>query len=165
MRNEADATDQEAISLNPKEVEILYQIRNHTTLEGFFSGKILKAWKDGGSKPIYINTLKKLSNENLIFVFPEFKFLVETNQLTVCLCLISEKEFKSSDRENLKEIYLNSLSKSAFSIQNYILGCEPFQIRELISIFEYLIAETSWGTFIKEEVIADSVQFILDNIQ
>lgn len=184
LRNEADATDQEAISLNPKEVEILYQIRNHTTLENFFSGKILKIWKDGGSKPIYINTLKKLSNENLIFVFPEFKFLVETNQLTVCLCLISGKEFKSSDRKNLKEIYLNSLSKSAFSIQNYILGCEPFQISELISIFEYLIAETSKGTFIKEsfsiknwihsftfselikeEVIADSVQFILDNIQ
>ncbi|EMY15694.1 hypothetical protein LEP1GSC043_0390 [Leptospira weilii str. Ecochallenge] len=39
LRNEADATDQEAISLNPKEVEILYQIRNHTTLENFFPVK------------------------------------------------------------------------------------------------------------------------------
>nr|WP_001141610.1 hypothetical protein [Leptospira interrogans] len=105
LKNEADATDQEAISLNPKEIEILYQIRNHTTLEGFFSGKILKVWKDEGSKPIYVNTLKKLVNENLILVFPEFKFLKETNQLAVCLCLISEKEFKSSNREKLKENY------------------------------------------------------------
>lgn len=39
LKNEADATDQEAISLNPKEIEILYQIRNHTTLEGFFQVK------------------------------------------------------------------------------------------------------------------------------
>ncbi|EMJ94411.1 hypothetical protein LEP1GSC193_1151 [Leptospira alstonii serovar Pingchang str. 80-412] len=184
LKNETDATDQEAISLNPKEIEILYQIRNHTTLEGFFSGKILKVWKDEGSKPIYINTLKKLSKENLILVFPEFKFLPETNQLTVCLCLVSEKEFKNSNRKNLKEIYLNSLSKSSFAIQNYILGCEPFQISELISIFEYLIAETAGGTFVKEsfgiehwirsftfgellkeEVVEDSVQFILENIQ
>ncbi|EMO02531.1 hypothetical protein LEP1GSC116_5134 [Leptospira interrogans serovar Icterohaemorrhagiae str. Verdun HP] len=44
--------------------------------------------------------MKKLVNENLILVFPEFKFLKETNQLAVCLCLISEKEFKSSNREN-----------------------------------------------------------------
>nr|WP_198289127.1 exonuclease [Leptospira noguchii] len=184
LKNEADATDQEAISLNPKEIEILYQIRNHTTLEGFFSGKILKVWKDEGSKPIYINTLKKLSNENLIIVFPEFKFLKETNQLTICLCLISEKEFKNSNREKLKEIYLNSLSKSALAIQNYILTSEPFQISELMSIFEYLIVENAEGNFIKqsfniknwihtftfnellkEEVIEDSVQFILENIQ
>lgn len=184
LKNEADATDQEAIFLSPKEVEILYQIRNHTTLEGFFSGKILKIWRDEGSKPIYVNTLKKLSDENLIFVFPEFKFLPETSQLTVCLCLVSEKEFKNSNRENLKEIYLNSLSKSAFAIQNYILGCEPFQISELISIFEYLISGTAAGTFVKEsfsikkwiqmftfsellkeETIADSIQFILENIQ
>ncbi|WP_423251435.1 exonuclease [Leptospira interrogans] len=184
LKNEADATDQEAISLNPKEIEILYQIRNHTTLEGFFSGKILKVWKDEGSKPIYVNTLKKLVNENLILVFPEFKFLKETNQLAICLCLISEKEFKSSNREKLKEIYLNSLSKSALAIQNYILESEPYQISELMSIFEYLITENAEGTFIKqsfniknwihsftfkellkEEVIEDSVQFILENIQ
>ncbi|MGJ4754137.1 hypothetical protein [Leptospira kmetyi] len=184
LKNEADATAQEAIFLSPKEIEILYQIRNHTTLEGFFSGKILKVWKDEGSKPIYVNTLKKLSDENLIFVFPEFKFLPETSQLTVCLCLVSEKEFKKSNRENLKEIYLNSLSKSAFAIQNYILGCEPFQISELVSIFEYLIAGTAAGNFVKEsfsikkwihsftfeellkeETVADSIRFILENIQ
>lgn len=128
--------------------------------------------------------MKKLVNENLILVFPEFKFLKETNQLAVCLCLISEKEFKSSNREKLKEIYLNSLSKSALAIQNYILESEPYQISELMSIFEYLITENAEGTFIKqsfniknwihsftfkellkEEVIEDSVQFILENIQ
>lgn len=183
LRNEADATDQEAIFLNPKEIEILYQIRNHTTLEGFFSGKILKIWKDEGSKPIYVNILKKLSDHNLIFVFPEFKFLPETNQLTVCLCLISEKQFKQSNRENLKEIYLNSLSRSSYSIQNYILSCEPLQISELISIFEYLISRKA-GSFVrdsfnvkkwidsftssellKEAVIEDSIQIILETIR
>ncbi|WP_408611902.1 exonuclease [Leptospira ainazelensis] len=182
LRNEAEATDQEAIFLNPKEIELLYQIRNHTTLEGFFSGKILKVWKDEGSKPIYVNTLKKLSDLNLIFAFPEFKFLPETSQLTICICFISEKQFKPSNRENLKEIYLNSLSKSSFAIQNYILGCEPFQISELISIFEYLISGTA-STFVrdsfdikkwifsftfkellKEEVVKDSIQIIFETI-
>ncbi|TGK15479.1 exonuclease [Leptospira stimsonii] len=182
LRNEADATDQEAIFLNPKEIELLYQIRNHTTLEGFFSGKILKVWKDEGSKPIYINTLKKLSDMNLIFAFPEFKFLPETSQLTVGICLTSEKQFKPSNRENLKEIYLNSLSKSSFAIQNYILGCEPFQISELISIFEYLIAGSAstfvrdsfdikkwihsftFSELLKEETIKDSIQIIFETI-
>nr|WP_173662766.1 exonuclease [Leptospira tipperaryensis] len=182
LRNEADATDQEAVFLNPKEIDLLYQIRNHTTLEGFFSGKILKIWKDEGSKPIYVNTLKKLSEMNLIFAFPEFKFLPETSQLTICICLISEKQFKPSNRENLKEIYLNSLSKSSFAIQNYILGCEPFQISELISIFEYLISGTAssfvrdsfdikkwihtftFNELLKDEVIKDSIQIIFETI-
>ncbi|WP_100764969.1 exonuclease [Leptospira ellisii] len=183
LRNEADATDQEAVFLSPKEIEILYQIRNHTTLEGFFSGKILKVWKDEGSKPIYVNVLKKLSEFGLIFVFPEFRLQQETGQLNVSLCLVSEKGFKPSNRENLKEIYLNSLSKSSFAIQNYILGSEPFQISELISVLEYLISGRA-GTFVrdsfnvkkwitsftffellKEEAIEDSCEIIMETIR
>ncbi|AOP36261.1 hypothetical protein A0128_19740 [Leptospira tipperaryensis] len=182
LRDETDASEKGAIHLAPKEVDILFRIRNHTSIESFFSGKILRIWKDETAKVNHTELLIKLSNSNLILIFPEFRFKPETKELLVYLNLISGKEFRVKDANIIKEIYLNSLSRSSSSIQNYILTCEPYHLGELNQISDFLTTETE-GTFlrdsfdcnrwihsfcnrelIKDDVYADCVRIILEMI-
>ncbi|MBM9498663.1 exonuclease [Leptospira sp. 201903071] len=183
LSDETDATVKAAIHLSNKEIDLLFRIRNHSTLEYFFSGKLLRVWKDDSAKMNHFEILKKMSDMGLILVFPEFRFKSETKELLVYLNLLSGKEFNLNGANHLKEIFLNSLSRSAFSIQNYILSCEPYHVAELAPILEFLLSGTSksllrdsfdckswivsfcYDGIAKEEVITESINIILKTIQ
>ncbi|MBM9578115.1 exonuclease [Leptospira sp. 201903070] len=183
LSDETDATVKAAIHLSNKEIDLLFRIRNHATLDYFFSGKLLRVWKDDSAKINHFEILNRLSEMGLILVFPEFRFKTETKELLVYLNLLSGKEFNLNGANHLKEIFLNSLSRSSFSIQNYILSCEPYHVAELIPILEFLLSGTSrsylrdsfdckkwivsfcYEGITKEEVISDCIDIILKTIQ